>query len=183
MILPEEHERQILEIIPEDVTLKISSYVEAKACLTEFRNKQKKLRQVKRNIVADMKKIRAEYREKSSTAAAGSSTLVGIFGAKKLAGSLRANEKRRLIVERDRKLKSYEKLKFRIDDFLIQIDNTKSKLEEYMDRTKSEEKIQRKTPRTTETKSGGIQTGRFCAQCGANIGKNDKFCTQCGSQI
>jgi len=87
------------------------------------------LSEMKRNVNLEMKTIRSAYRERMSTAASTSAGIVTLFGKRKLAGQLRADEKRRLSRERDKALRPYENVKLTIDDLLVQMDSAKTKLE------------------------------------------------------
>jgi hypothetical protein len=93
-----------------------STLDEAQKTLADVRNSQKQLRHIKSLINLDMKTIRADYRQKMSTAASTSSTVVSLFGKRKLAGSLRAEEKRRLAGQRDRVLEPHQAVKLMIDE-------------------------------------------------------------------
>jgi len=170
MLTPEEYYSQIKELGLDHLERHVSSPVEAKATLTKLRSLQKQLRQIKRNINLNMKAIRAEYRERASTAAAMSSTVVSLLGKRKLAGQMRADEKRRLSAERDRRLESYDRLKLMIDELLTEMDAAKVQLDNFIEEAKAEKKAQE-------------QAANFCPQCGQAIDQSDKFCRSCGHRV
>lgn len=175
-----EYRHQISELGLDRMEIRASSLAEAKASLTKVRSLQKQLRQIKRNINLDMKAIRAEYRQMTSTAAGTSSTIVGLFGKRKLAGQMRADKKRRLNAERDRKLAPYDTLKLTIDDLLTQMDDAKAQLQNFIEEAKAEEPAQKQASEARKAASrGGVSTS-FCPQCGHATDESDKFCRGCG---
>ena len=161
-----------------------SSLVEAKTVLAQLRDTQRQLRQIKRCINQDMKAIRVEYRQRTSTAAATSSTIVSLLGKRKLAGQMRADEKRRLIAERDRKLAPYDTVKLQIDDFLVKTDGAKAMFDDFIEIAKAELQTQEQTLKAQETTSHKDTAPDFCPQCGqAMVDQSDKFCRQCGHRL
>jgi len=120
----------------------VSSVSEARDVLRQIRNHQKKLRQIKRDINATMKAIRAEYRQQSSNAASGASTVLTVMGDRKAAGKVRADAKRQLRRERDIKLQPYDETKLVIDDLLLQMDSAKAKIQKFIEDTKAEKEAE-----------------------------------------
>jgi len=154
-----------------------SSLAEVKSILAQLRNTQKQLRQIKRRINQDMKAIRAEYRQRTSTAAATSSTIVSLLGKRKLAGQMRADEKRRLIAERDRKLAPYDTVKLQVDDLLVQTDGAKALFDDFIEIAKAELQAQKSA-------SPEEASANFCPQCGQTVmDQSDKFCRKCGHRL
>lgn len=183
MTAPKEYRRQISELGLDHMEILVSSLAESKAALTKVRSLQKQLRQIKRNINLDMKAIRAEYRQRVSTAAAGSSAILSLFGKRKLAGQMRAGEKRRLNAERDRKLAPYEDLKLTIDDLLVQMDAAKVRLGNLIEEAKAEEQAQKQASRVRKTTSREGASTKFCPQCGQAVDQSDGFCRECGYRL
>jgi predicted RNA-binding Zn-ribbon protein involved in translation (DUF1610 family) len=161
-----------------------ASLAEAKTVLTQLRNIQRQLRQIKRYINQDMKAIRAEYRQRTSTAAATSSTIVGLLGKRKLAGQMRADEKRRLNAERDRKLAPYDNLKLAIDDLLVKTDGAKTLFDDFIETAKAELQVQKQTSKVQKTAFHEDASVSFCPQCGqAVVDQSDRFCRRCGHKL
>lgn len=133
------------------VGVNTSSLNEAKIVLNQLRSIQKQLRQIKRNINLDMKTIRAEYRQKASTAASFSAAILRGAGKRKKAGQVQADAKRRLIAERDIKLAPYDRIKLQIDDLLIKMDDGKNVFEVFIDMAKAELQVQ---AQNTENQKG-----------------------------
>jgi len=132
---------------------------------------------MKRNVNLEMKTIRSAYRERMSTAASTSAGIVTLFGKRKLAGQLRADEKRRLSRERDKALRPYENVKLTIDDLLVQMDSAKTKLEVFIEEAKTEEQAKKQAAKPKSA------SGSYCPECGASVGKSDKFCRECGRAL
>jgi rubrerythrin len=154
-----------------------SSLAEVKTILAQLRNTQRQLRQIKRCINQDMKAIRAEYRQRTSTAAATSSTIVSLLGKRKLAGQMRADEKRRLIAERDRKLAPYDTVKLQVDDLLVKTDGAKALFDDFIEIAKAELQAQKSA-------SPEEASANFCPQCGQTVmDQSDKFCRKCGHRL
>jgi len=173
---PKDYHRQISDLGLDKLTISASSAAEAKASMTPVRSLQQQLRQIKRYIDQDMKTIRAEYRDKSSTAASSSSSLLSAFGKRKLAGQVRADAKRRLSAQRDQQLKPYENLKLTIDDVLFQLDSAKLQLSDYIQEATAEKQAER-------TVGGGAKPTAFCPECGNEVDPSDKFCPLCGRKL
>ena len=161
-----------------------SSLVEAKTVLAQLRDTQRQLRQIKRCINQDMKAIRVEYRQRTSTAAATSSTIVSLLGKRKLAGQMRADEKRRLIAERDRKLAPYDTVKLEIDDFLVKTDGAKALFDNFIETAKAELQAQEQILKAQKSASPEEASVNFCPQCGQTVmDQSDKFCRKCGHRL
>jgi hypothetical protein len=163
--------------------VKISNQTDAKEVLRQVRNFQKSLRQIKREINLEMKNIRANYREKTSTAGEGLSTVSMLFGKKKLAGSIRASAKRSMASERDQILAPYEKLKLDIDALLTKLDSLKTQLENYIQKEKTKEGKIEGSPISRKATESQEEPKTFCPRCSCKIDPNDKFCRNCGQRL
>ena len=182
MTSPQEYRRRIKELGLDRMEIRASSIPEAKDVLKRIRRLQKELRQIKKNINLDMKAIRAAYTQKMATAASTASGIVSLFGKRKLAGQLRADEKRRLRMERDRVLQPYESLKLTIDDLLVQMDAAKDQIQMFIEETKSRADPNIRSSTATKATTTDVESG-FCPQCGASIAKSDRFCRRCGHKL
>ena len=109
-----------------------------------------------------------------------SSAIASLFGKRKLAGQMRADEKRRLNAERDRKLSPYEDLKLTIDNLLVQMDAAKIRLGDLIEKAKAEKQMQKQTLMARKTTSRGGVSTKFCPQCGQAVDQSDRFCRKCG---
>ncbi|NPA71217.1 MAG: zinc ribbon domain-containing protein [Gammaproteobacteria bacterium] len=180
MASPKEYWQRIEELGLDHMEIEVSSIAEAKTALRRVRGLQKELRQIKKNINLDMKSIRAMYRQKMATAASTTSSIVSLFGKRKLAGQLRADEKRRLRMERDSILEPYESLKFTIDNLLLQLDAAKEQIQQFIEDTKHQSGENKQS--LSSTKELDTET-IFCPQCGVVVEKTDKFCRNCGYKL
>jgi rubrerythrin len=180
---PEEYRRQIKDLGLERMEIKASSIAEAIDALKRTRGLQKELRQIKRNIDLDMKTIRADYGQRMSTAASASSAIVTLFGKRKLAGQLRADEKRHLRLERDRTLQPYESIKLTVDDLLVQMDSAKAQLQAFIEEAKAETQAEKRVASARKTATDAGSSISFCPQCGTPVAESDKFCRGCGNQL
>ncbi|RLI51184.1 MAG: hypothetical protein DRP09_19470 [Candidatus Thorarchaeota archaeon] len=183
MASPSQYRSQIKNLGLDNLEMTASSIAEAKNAIKRTRNLQKMLRQIKQNINLDMKTIRANYRQKMSTAASTSSTIVTILGKRKLAGQMRASEKRRLRMERDRTLQPYESIKLMIDDLLIQMDSAKAQFQAFIEEIKSEEQLTKQSTSAKKTVAGANTSTNFCPQCGTLATESDRFCRNCGNRL
>jgi len=181
MTSPKEYQHQIKSLGLEDLKIRVTTVAEAKEAQRQIRDLQRKLRQIKKSINIDMKAIRVEYNQRISTAASTSSALVSLFGKRKLAGQLRADEKRRLRMERDRALQPYDALKLQIDNLLAQLDSVKYNLQIFIEDAKTKTQVKRQTHQKKKGESSADSV--FCPQCGALVAKADKFCRNCGNKL
>jgi hypothetical protein len=171
MASAEDYREQIRQMGVTHMTVGGSSVAEAKSGIATLRRLQKQLRQIKRAINVDMKAIRAEYPQKMSTPAPVASSLATLLGNRKLAGEFRADAKRRLRIERDRKLAPYDELKVKIDDILLQMDVGKGQLQDYIEQVKSQQQPEQDAPEPV------------CSQCGGPTADSDAFCRWCGQKL
>jgi hypothetical protein len=172
MTLPEEYMDEISGLgLREDMLIEAHTIPEAKSAVRDIRNLERQLRQIKRNVNLDMKAIRAHYRQRMSTAAATSSAFVGLLGKRKLAGQLRADEKRRLRTERDRRLAPYDQVKYVVDHALNELEGAKGQLHQYIEEVGAEQQAEEQAPQPT------------CPQCGGPTSDSDAFCRWCGRKL
>ncbi|MCP4542605.1 MAG: hypothetical protein GY832_36245 [Chloroflexi bacterium] len=113
------------------ITYNYDTIPEAKAQLSDIRQKQKNLRLVKKDVNAEIKTIRARYRERIENIKPRGMTsfLVGKGKAKSIA----ADEKRALRKQQDRELEPYDEIKRNVDNLLVQMDETKIGLTTWLD--------------------------------------------------
>jgi len=98
---------------------------------------QKQLRQVKRDVNADMKTIRAHYKTLSDNAQpTGGSIFMGLFGKKGGMRSSVADQRRKLRYERDDMLAPYDGVKQTVDDIITQMDLAKLNIKEWIEENK-----------------------------------------------
>ena len=113
-------------------TLEVNSVDEIKLAKKKIILHQKKLRQVKREVNDIQKIIRAAYSQKNQSAGTGGSTILSVFGKRKLAGSWRAAAKSDLRAERDSLLQPYNALKSMSDELIQKLDGVKIQCDEYV---------------------------------------------------
>jgi hypothetical protein len=110
------------------------SVPEAKATLAEIRQKQKRLRLIKKDVNAELRAIRARYSQKAGGVSPGviSSLVLGKGTAKSLAASKRRN----IRADRDRELQPYEEVKRIIDNALVELDEAKYRISAWLDQNR-----------------------------------------------
>jgi hypothetical protein len=135
---PQQYFNEIKENGLAHMEISASSIPEARKAHKEVIAAQKQLRKIKREINTDMKAIRDHYRQQSANAASGSSAVLEIMGKRKTAGKVRAEAKRQLRRDRDRKLEPYDNVKQTIDDLLMQMDSVKIKIRNFIEDVKAE---------------------------------------------
>ncbi|MDZ4171305.1 MAG: hypothetical protein U1C19_04000 [Methanobacteriaceae archaeon] len=119
------YKQQISELGVEGFQLEPKSLMEATSLLTKLKEYQKVLKQIKFNIRIDARKIRKEY----------------INNIEKVNESLKNNKKtdkkarmaiKLLKIEKDEKIAPYDVLDNLIDNYIIQIEDSKIFLREYI---------------------------------------------------
>lgn len=119
------YKQQISELGVEGFQLEPKSLMEATSLLTKLKEYQKVLKQIKFNIRIDARKIRKEY----------------INNIEKVNESLKNNNKtdkeirmaiKLLKIEKDEKIAPYDVLDNLIDNYIIQIEDSKIFLREYI---------------------------------------------------
>jgi hypothetical protein len=119
------YKQQISELGVEGFQLEPKSLMEATSLLTKLKEYQKVLKQIKFNIRIDARKIRKEY----------------INNIEKINESLKNNKKtdkevrmaiKLLKIEKDEKIAPYDVLENLIDNYIVQIEDSKIFLREYI---------------------------------------------------
>lgn len=185
MASPEEYRRQIMELGSQiqAAQLHAMSAPEMNQAVSEILLIERRLQQVKRNINLDMKAIRGEYRQRMSQPAAVSSSVATLFGKRKLAGQLRADERRRLRIERDRKLAPYEELRLKIDYILTDLDEAKAAARRVLDGWKMVEQGKKQSAKGREASTESAGGGPLCSHCGGPTGDTEAYCPWCGQKL
>lgn len=111
----------------------MSSPAEAGSTLVKLQKLQKILRQIKYNIRMDIRFIRKEYLEKIQRIQEPSKIL-GLFSKRRLTKNKEIDARKSLITERNRKIASYESIESMIDNYLIQIDDLKVQIEDFIEK-------------------------------------------------
>lgn len=134
--------------------LSVSTLDEAKRALQTCRSTQRELRQMKRDINADLKLVRQHHKEITASAGSGMATALRLFGKRKLAGSISADAKRAARSDRDAATLPYERLKRIIDDVINQLDRAKLNIENWIEEAREEEEATKPPVRATSQKKG-----------------------------
>lgn len=128
MSTPQEYADRIEAVGLNKIEITIGSVPEAKVAALQLRAAKKQLQQVKKEISADMRAIRATHQQQmSGTGSTGSGFMqtLGILGVKGMKGqakSYQADAKRRVKGQQDKALAPYERLKLTVDSLISQID-------------------------------------------------------------
>jgi hypothetical protein len=124
---------------------------EAERALADMRDTQEKLEQLRRELNADMKAIRDDYRDKMANAAAGSSAAMSILGRKQKAGQMKADAKRQLRGKRNEELAPYNDVKGRLDQLITSLGKQATMAQKFVDSgqgTQTEERAEPEKRRT-----------------------------------
>lgn len=121
MISPKVYHKQISELDIEGMVVHAENADEASDLLDELQNIEKILIRIRFNVRIDIRAIRREYMEKIKNAEKSSET----FNSKQKIEKSKLKEKKDLIIERDLKIASYETIEHTVEDYLIQINNSK----------------------------------------------------------
>jgi hypothetical protein len=84
-----------------------------------------RLRDLKTRTIAAERELSASYQEAHAKAASKQHFLLGALGGRKLSGSARAEEKRRISAQRAKTMAPYRQLKLSIDDVIRQVTSAK----------------------------------------------------------
>jgi len=110
-----------------DLEVRAETIPEARLAIKKLRLRKKQLRQRKKVVNLEVKEIRARYRDKLS-----GRTGRGFIGA------IRKASKQTARAQRDKELEPLQAEKLKIDDFVLQIDGSILKLEEFIQEQKLE---------------------------------------------
>jgi len=121
MISPKVYHKQISELGIEGMVVHAENADEASDLLDELQNIEEILIRIRFNVRIDIRAIRKEYMEKIKNAERSSET----FNSKQKIDKSKLKEKKDLIIERDLKIASYETIEHTVEDYLIQINNSK----------------------------------------------------------
>ncbi|RJS49818.1 MAG: hypothetical protein CIT03_01415 [Methanobacterium sp.] len=124
---PKFYQKQIAEVGVDGMEIEPSSLAEAMSLLVKLRNYKKLLEKIKFNLHMDMRSIRKEYLEKIRSLKEEPSRR-GLF-RKNLTEKNKISTKKNIYEERDRILAPYEALERLIEDYLDQIEDSKTYLE------------------------------------------------------
>ncbi|MEW6010561.1 MAG: hypothetical protein AB1604_04640 [Euryarchaeota archaeon] len=124
---PKFYQKQIAEVGVDGMEIEPSSLAEAMSLLVKLRNYKKLLEKIKFNLHMDMRSIRKEYLEKIQSLKEEPSRR-GLF-RKNLTEKDKRSTKKNIYEERDRILAPYEALERLIEDYLDQIEDSKTYLE------------------------------------------------------
>ena len=130
---PKLYQQQIDEVGIEGFKLEPSSLAGAMNLLIELKKGQRILQQIKYNLRMDMRSIRKEYLKKLDSLQE-SSKMMGLFD-KKLTDKEARKAKKILLMERDELISPYEGLEVLVDHYLIQIEDSKTFLAEYIQKS------------------------------------------------
>lgn len=104
------------------MTFSAETTAELKRLLPRIRQQQKELRQLKAEVVTDIRNLRAQYDAKAATV---QPSAMSIIGGKGFFKQKAAADKRNIKASRDRATAEMESMKTTIDDLLIQLDRAK----------------------------------------------------------
>lgn len=124
---PKFYQKQIAEVGVDGMEIEPSSLAEAMSLLVKLRNYKKLLEKIKFNLHMDMRSIRKEYLDKIQSLKEEPSRR-GLF-RKNLTEKDKRSTKKNIYEERDRILSPYEALERLIEDYLDQIEDSKTYLE------------------------------------------------------
>jgi len=105
----------------------------AEKSLIDIRNSINQLTDLRRELNADMKAIRDDYRDKIAGAAAGSSTAMSMLGKKQKAGQMKADAKRQLRAKRNEVLLPYNEIKASLDRIIPDLEKQAAQAQKFVD--------------------------------------------------
>ena len=92
-----------------------------------------KLEDVRRELIADTKAVRDDYRDKMANAAAGSSAAMSLLGRKQKAGQMKADAKRQLRAKRNEALAPYNQVKGSLDRIIAGLGKQATQVQKFAD--------------------------------------------------
>ncbi len=105
----------------------------AEKSLIDIRESIDRLTDLRRELNADMKAIRDDYRDKMANAAAGSSTAMNLLGKKQKAGQIKADAKRQLRAKRNETLLPYNEIKTSLDRIIPDLEKQAAQAQKFID--------------------------------------------------
>ena len=108
----------------------ISTVKAAKDTLTDIRQMQKELRQIRSEVIQEQKVLRQGYAAQSDSAEPG---CLSMFLGKGAMRSDRASKRRNIRSGRDVALQPYENIRLSINDMLTQMDGAKIQIQRYIE--------------------------------------------------
>jgi hypothetical protein len=106
---------------------------EAEEALADMADSLERLEELRRELNADMKAIRDDYRDKMANAAAGSSTAMSLLGRKQKAGQMKADAKRQLRAKRNEALAPYNEVKSILDRIIPDVGKQATSAQKFVD--------------------------------------------------
>jgi len=106
---------------------------EAEGALADMTDSLERLEELRRELNADMKAIRDDYRDKMANAAAGSSTAMSLLGRKQKAGQMKADAKRQLRAKRNDALAPYDEVKGTLDRIIPDLGKQANLAQKFVD--------------------------------------------------
>ncbi|GAB4306453.1 MAG: hypothetical protein Kow0019_01320 [Methanobacteriaceae archaeon] len=128
---PKFYREQITNLEIEGLNLNVNSVADSLQLLVKLRKIEKTLVKIKYNIRMDMRSIRKEYLNKIEELNKPVKVMK-VFN-RKLNKKDSLKYKKKIVDERDNKIKPYELLERLIDDYLLQIHDARNNLEKYME--------------------------------------------------
>ena len=135
---PQEYRSKILQMGIERWESNISSIQDAKNVLTQVREMQGQLWQLRKDIKAEISTAWDKYRSESTESFGDS--IASAFLGNKLSHRIRQRTRTRLANERDQIITAYREIESIIDGLLQQMDANKVKVQSFMNQLIAEEK-------------------------------------------
>jgi len=129
---PKFYREQISNLEIEGLNLKVNSVADTLQLLVKLRKIEKTLVKIKYNIRMDTRSIRKEYLKRIEELNKPVKVMK-VFN-RKLNKKDSLKFKKKIVDERDNKIKPYELLERLIDDYLLQIHDARNNLENYMEK-------------------------------------------------
>ena len=150
MASPQEYDNKITALGLDNWKFNASSIPEAERVLTQIRNFQNSLWELKREIKTDVSAVWDSYRDQSKGTIGDS--IAAAFLGRQRAYRIRKHTRDQLANNRDQLLAGYRAVESRIDDFLKQLDDARSQVHKFINQLKAEERNKQRsgTPRRSQ---------------------------------
>ena len=139
MFSPKKYRKQLLDLGIEGMEIDVSTIDNAMTTLNELNEIEKILKKIRYNVRADIRKIIRDYFTKLKDLDE-SNNKKGLISRKKSISKI-IKEKKRLIKERNLTIAIYEVVENTIDDYLDQIENSRSYIKKSIERGVSNNKF------------------------------------------